>query len=70
MAKKRKAVVDLTAEQLTFELDDLTAKILSFDPNAMTLRLNFYNGDRMVKSDAAFPFAHLPKALKQRVKPN
>ena len=70
MAKKKKAVVDLTAEQLAFELDGLSAKLLSFDPNAMTLRLNFYDGKRMVRSDGSFPFAHLPKPLKQRIKPN
>jgi hypothetical protein len=69
MAKKKKPVVDLTSQELSFPLDDLTAKLISFDPNTMTVRIDFYGEGVRVKSDNSFPFAHLPKPLKKVVKP-
>ena len=69
MAKK-KPVIDLSAQTLTFELDELTAKLIAFNPNTMTLQINFYEDGNKVKTDNSFPFAHLPKSLKKTVKPN
>ncbi len=68
MAKK-KAVIDLSTQELTFDLDELTAKLIAFNPNTMTLQVNFYENGKKIKSDNSFPFAHLPKPLKRQLKP-
>lgn len=70
MAKRRKAVIDLSGAELAFEQEGRSVRLITFDPNTMTLRVNIYDGGKQVGSDTAFPFAHLPKSLKQAVKPN
>jgi len=69
MAKKKKPVIDLHGRDLGFELDGQVARLLAYNPNSMTLQVNFYDGDTLVRCDAAFPFAHLPKPLKQALNP-
>lgn len=69
-AKKKKPVIDLTEHALTFEMDEATVKLISFNPNTMTLQVNIHRENEAVHSDNQFPFAHLPKALKQAIKPN
>jgi hypothetical protein len=69
MAGKKKPVVDLTSQELSFPIDGLTAKLIAFNPNTMTLRIDLYEDGARVKSDSSFPFAHLPKPLKKVVKP-
>ena len=70
MAKKKRAVIDLSDRALSFELDGATARLISFNPNTMTLQVNFYAQGGQVRSESSFPFAHLPKSLKKSIKPN
>jgi secreted PhoX family phosphatase len=70
MAKRKKPVIDLSGENLTFAIDDATATLIAFNPNTMTLQLNLQRPGEAVTTDNAFPFAHLPKTLKKRIKPN
>lgn len=69
MAKKKKAVIDLSAESIAFELDGRTVRLISFNPNTMTLLVNFYHDDKPAGSDGSFPFAHLPKHIKKAIRP-
>jgi hypothetical protein len=69
MAKKRKAVIDLSAKGVSFPLDDREAKLVSFNQNSMTLVIDIYENGVKTGSDRDFPFAHLPKSVKKLLKP-
>jgi len=67
VAKKR-AIVNLSAQKLTFTLQNIEYKLLSFCPNKMIINI----APIEPKEDALFeiPFAHLSKELKKIIKPN
>ncbi len=68
MAKK-KSVINLASQDITFDLLQVHYKVLSFNPNKMTLYVHILqNGE--VREDKEFPFAHAPKEIKKRIKPN
>jgi len=68
MAKK-KAVITLRAQSIAFDLLEVHYQVLSFNPNKMTLHVHILqNGE--TREDREFPFAHAPKEIKKRIKPN
>ena len=68
MAKK-KAVINLISQNIAFDLLQVHYKVLSFNPNKMTLSVHILQDGEM-REDKEFPFAHAPKEIKKRIKPN
>ncbi len=68
-SKKKKSIVELTDHEITFSLDDDLARVLAFNPNTMTVHINIYHNDQLIRTDQSFPFAHLPKTIKKAIKP-
>jgi len=68
MAKK-KAVIDITKENLSFSENGITYKLLKFYPHNMTI--DTYRYGNGIKTDLFnIPFAHIPKKLKKLIKQN
>ena len=67
MAKKKKSV-DFTDRELFFELQEERYKIIRFYPSNMTVDVTRYV-DGKKNGQTNLPFAHLPKAVKQLIKP-
>jgi len=68
MAKKKK-ICDLSKENIQYIQDNIKYKILHFNPAFMTLHVIKFEGEDK-KDIVEIPFAHLPKAVKKRIKPN
>ena len=66
MAKKK--IIDLTAQKLSFKDKDQSYHLINFNPLSMTLRCIVEDKEKK-KKEIDFPFAHLPKELKQLIKP-
>jgi len=62
MAKKKKSI-DLTPKEIFFTLDDFEVQVVRFYPSNMTVDI------KKQKGLENFPFAHLPKKIKQLIKP-
>lgn len=69
MAKKKKTI-ELSSENLTFTLERTSYKILRFNTQKMTLEVTITEEDGSKKQMKDFPFAHLPKEMKKKIKPN
>ena len=67
MAKRKKSV-DLTMQNIEFQSDEGVVRIVRFNPNTMTVDVNIHQEGMKVRSET-LPFAHLPKPLKQRIRP-
>ena len=65
MAKKKKSI-DLTQNDILFELNNEKFKVLRFYPSNMTVDIKSLQEKAGVKN---IPFAHLPKNIKQMIKP-
>ncbi len=68
MAKK-KAVINLTSQNIEFDLLQVHYKVLSFNPNKMTFHVHILQNGEM-RENKEFPFAHAPKEIKKCIKPN
>ncbi len=67
MAKKKKSV-DLSQEELYFEIEQERFKALRFYPSNMTVDVMcFVEGKKSTQRN--LPFSHLPKRVKQLIKP-
>ena len=67
MAKKKKSI-DLSQREITFQIEETHYKALRFYPSNMTIdMLKLVDGKKCGQSNMAF--AHLPKAVKQLIKP-
>ncbi len=68
MAKEKKSI-DLSAFHISYVVQKSIFTLLRFHPAKMTVDLIVYeNGTK--EEIKMFPFAHLPKEIKKRVKPN
>ncbi|NOQ30002.1 MAG: hypothetical protein GQ570_02640 [Helicobacteraceae bacterium] len=67
MAKK-KTIINVSSQKLSFIIDDMEYKLISFDPNKMCVDVNIHEVGQKVKKDQ-IPFAHIPKDLKKLLKP-
>jgi hypothetical protein len=65
---KKKKVIDLSSQEITYGIEGGSVKVVRFDPNRMSVDINIYAENENVRS-ATIPFAQLPKAIKQRVRP-
>jgi len=68
MAKKKKSI-ELTAQDISFTEKDTLYKLMRFYPDKMTLDTMVYE-DGKKQGMRNIPFAHLPKELKKKIKPN
>jgi len=69
MAKKKK-VINLSEQSLTFSEKERHFKLISFNPNTMEVEVSIREETEKTKKIMKMPFAHLPKELKKIVKPN
>ncbi|HEX5624143.1 MAG TPA: hypothetical protein VFX57_06875 [Sulfuricurvum sp.] len=58
----------LTARRISYQEGDKLINLVSFNRDTMTLEVTITE-DGNVKTDTAFPFAHLPKKVKQQLNP-
>lgn len=66
MAKKKKSV-DYSSEEIVFELEKRQEKLMRFNPNLQEVELKCL--DEGAKGTHTVAFAHLPKEIKQLIKP-
>lgn len=66
MAKKKKNI-DYTSQNIIFTLDEREEKLIRFNPNLQEAELKCLEAD--AKGTHFVAFAHLPKEIKQRIKP-
>lgn len=64
----KKSIVNLVNQNITMSLQNIEYKLLSFNPSKMTLSITPVEDD--VEGLSEIPFAHIPKELKKRIKPN
>ena len=64
----KKSIVNLTSQNITFSMQNIEYKVLSFNPSKMTLAIAPLKSE--VDGLSEIPFAHIPKELKKRIKPN
>ena len=67
MAKKKKSI-DFSDKEIYFELEQERYKVIRFHPSNMTVDTIRYIADKK-SGQINLPFAHLPKAIKQIIKP-
>ena len=65
---KSKIIVDLSKENLFFEEKNQTIKLLNFRLDNMSLDIEIYEKDKLIKN-SSMVFAHLPKKLKTKLNP-
>lgn len=58
----------LKARNISYTEGDQTYTLISFNRDTMTLEVSISDG-KSEKTDAAFPFAHLPKKIKKELNP-
>jgi len=69
MAKKRAKHIDLRQAKLEFMENGISYKLLSWSPQTMSVTVaRFEDGCKI--DETTLPFAHLPRDLKRKVKPN
>lgn len=62
---KRKAVENFEQESIEFELEGVRYRIIHLDTAKMTVELRALSSNE----PRTLPFAHLPKALKKKIRP-
>ena len=67
MAQKR-ALVDLRAKNITFDLERLNYHVQNYNPNTMTLNVIVFENN-IKQGLQELPFAHLPKKIKKLINP-
>ena len=68
MAKKKRSV-EFSDRDIRCKIDDIEYKIIRFYPSRMTVDVKSIDKSAE-KGQRNIPFAHLPKATKQLIKPN
>lgn len=62
---KRKPVESFTDDTIVFEHEGGCYRLLQLDPNSMNVTICPLDGGK----EQTFPFAHLPKIVKKRIRP-
>jgi len=66
MAKKKKSI-DFSSEEIIFVLENRKEKLMRYNPNSQVAELKCL--DEGSKGTHEVAFAHLPKEIKQLIKP-
>ena len=67
MAKKKK-VINLSEQSISYTEDERDIKVIAFNPNTMEVDVSItVEGEK--KRVMKLPFAHLPKEIKKLVRP-
>jgi hypothetical protein len=69
MAKKKKSI-ELSNEKIEFTLQEIIYKVIRYYPDKMTLDVMKLDKDNTKLGMQNIPFAHLPREIKKRIKPN
>lgn len=64
MAKK-KPIVSFSDAEIIFELERKTYRLIHLNPNSMEILI----ADTQSQQEHTLPFAHLPKAVKKKIRP-
>ena len=67
MAKKKKAI-ELSDKNIEYDTEEGRVKVIRFNPNNKSVDINLYAKGEKARS-LSIAFAHLPKPVKQLVKP-
>jgi hypothetical protein len=67
MAKKKKSI-EFSSENILFEIATFKYKLIRFHPSSMTVDVKVV-GDAEKKGIEQIAFAHLPRDIKQKLKP-
>ena len=67
MAKKKKSI-DLSSKNIEYDTEEGHVKVIRFNPNNKSVDINLYVEGEKTRS-LSIAFAHLPKPVKQLVKP-
>ena len=62
---RKKPVESFTDEEIVFEHEQKPYRLLRLDPNSMNVILHCLDDGK----ERRLPFAHLPKAVKQKIRP-
>jgi hypothetical protein len=65
---KRSPFTRLSGRNISYKEEDRTITLISLDRETMTLEVTIKEGST-VKTEPKFPFAHLPKKIKQEIHP-
>ena len=65
---KKSPFSHLKARNLSYKENDQTFTLISFNRDSMLLEVHIYDG-KETKIVTDFPFAHLPKKIKQELNP-
>jgi len=65
---KRNPFARLAARNISYQEGDRTITLISLDRVTMTLEVTIKEGST-VTTDTKYPFAHLPKKVKQEIHP-
>ena len=63
MAKKKKALIDLSKMNLSYEEKGQTIKLINFKTQTLSLDTQIYENDTLIAT-RSMVYAHLPKKLK------
>lgn len=66
--RKRNATIQLRPRMISYEEGDRHITLLSMNRDTMDLEVEIKEGNE-VKTVSDFPFAHLPKKIKQQINP-
>ncbi len=69
MAKKKKSI-ELSAQNIKFQIEKLSYKAIRFYPSQMTVDVMVHAEDGTKAGMQNIPFAHIPKEIKKLIKPN
>jgi len=67
MAKKKK-IIDLKNQNISYKENDLTYKLINFKVDIQKLEVAVYKED-MFMENKIIAFAHIPKTIKNKIKP-
>ena len=67
MAKKKK-IIDLKNQNISYKENDLTYKLINFKTDIQKLEVAVYKEDTFVENKTV-AFAHIPKTIKAKIKP-
>jgi hypothetical protein len=62
---KKKTVETFSDDEIVFELDHIAYQLLRLNPKRMEVTLRSLDD----KKEVTLPFAHLPKAVKKKIRP-
>jgi len=70
MAKKKKKSVELSDKKINFTIEKISYRAIRFYPTAMSIDVMVVQEDGTKSGMQNIPYAHIPKEIKKKIKPN